>query len=284
MTQHIPDGLLQQLLLLYLYRVRTATRSQINRSFPRFNTRQVTNALQRVRHNGFARPAQLRRGTAWALTEAGHAAAMATNRVRERRYVDVATLANAAHLYGINESCTAVGTWAGHYGDEFVWEVEVAHPYGKNRAVIADAVLTYTLWRPRDNTALTLIRFIEYDRGTETVNRLVDKLKAYLSLRTWRIDKKRDRRAKRPEYAWQDYYSVWPSILIVFGDMDEDAAERRAATLRLNASADPYLRENARLVPATTTTLAKLQTFDPFRSPILTSVAEGDDIVLAERD
>ena len=275
----------QQVLLLYLYRTRATTKSQIDRAFPGRTPRQVTNALQSLRRQGLAHTARLHRGaTSWGLTQHGHAVALATNRVRERRHVSIDSIAAAAHLHGINEACTALGQWAAHYRDDYEWEVEVAHPYGKNRAVIADAVISYSLWRPRDRTALTLRRFIEFDRGTETVSRLVDKLKAYLSVRTWRIDDKRDRRAKRPDYVWQDRYSMWPSILIVFGDMDEDAAERRAATLRLNAADDPYLRDNARLVPATTTTLTKLQAFDPFRSPILTSVAEGDDIILADRN
>ena len=281
--ENLGTGARQQTLLLYLYRTRAATGSQIFRSFPNHSRRLTRHDLQRLKEQGLARSSELGGGRAWSLTEAGHASALQTNRVHHRAYVDAAQTTVAAHLYGINEVGASFARWASQYNDECEWEVEVAHPYGRKQAVIADAVLRYTVWRESDDTPLHLLRFIEYDRGTESLTRLVAKLRAYLSLRTHPTNSKTDRRVRRPDYEWQDRYSSWPPVLFVFGDIPELQAQRRANALRLSALADPYLDSNMAMLPAATTTVEKLQTLDPFRHPIITTVLEGDEIPLSSR-
>ena len=73
---------------------------------------------------------------------------------------------------------------------------------------------------------MSLWRFIEYDRGTEAIHRLVAKLRAYVEVAGYRPPPQ-EGELHRPAVGWQRLYPTLPHILFVFGDMTEPAAASR---------------------------------------------------------
>ncbi|MEZ5176675.1 MAG: replication-relaxation family protein [Acidimicrobiia bacterium] len=168
----------------------------------------------------------------------------------------------------------ALNRWARHYGDDISWEPEVAHPYGKTNAAIADAVLTYTL-HTATGDVVPLWRFIEYDRATEAPNILVAKLRAYVEVAGYRPPPQ-EGELHRPALGWQRHYPTFPHVLFVFGDMTEQAATNRINYLIGEASTDPFLCEYPNAITTWATTLHRLQTRDPFQNDIIVRIPHGE--------
>ena len=137
-----------QTLLRHIYELRLLTTSQASQLTGTALWR-TQRALRRMANSGLLievigpPPGRERR---WLCNELGRSTAEATREVNPRTYQMTESVArSAAHLIGINDVGIALTQWADQYGDQVTWEPEVAHPYGKTNAVIADAALSYTL-------------------------------------------------------------------------------------------------------------------------------------------
>ena len=268
---------LEQALLRHLYKLRLLTTTQTC-ELTGGAERTVQRSLRRMAISGLIvevkgpPPGHERR---WLCTEAGRATAEASREVNPRNYqLNEAVARSAAHLIGTNDVGIALTRWAHHYGDDVTWEPEVAHPYGKTNAVIADAVLTYTLTTATGDVS-QLWRFIEYDRGTESSHILVEKLRAYVEAAGYRPPVQ-EGQAHRPLLEWQRRYPSLPHVLFVFGDMTDREARARIHQLIGNVSFDPFLTEHANVLTVWATTLHQIQTNDPFTTDIITQIPHGE--------
>jgi hypothetical protein len=266
-----------QTLLRHIYQLRLLTTRQaieITGLLPR-TTRKV---LRRLADAGLLAevigppPGRERR---WLCSELGRSTAEATREVNPRSYqMNESVARSAAHLIGINDVGIALTQWAGHYDDQVTWEPEVAHPYGKTNAVIADASLCYTLHSDAGDI-IPLWRFVEYDRGTEAIHRLVAKLRAYVEVAGYRPPQV-EGELHRPAVGWQRHYPTFPHILFVFGDMTEEAAASRISLLAGAVGADQFLAEHANTITTWATTLHRLQTQNPFQDDIIVRIPHGE--------
>lgn len=146
----------------------------------------------------------------WA-TDAGYrAAGVAVRHHRMRR--DAVLDPSRGHLLGVNEVGIAfvrAARAAGHDCGPLDWDHEVDHRWGRHETerVVVDAVLRYV-----DDEG-ELVRFVEYDRGTYSVSRLVAKVTSFAAL----LD--------RPE-VWRPMYRAFPRLIVV---VDHRAGDRRSA-------------------------------------------------------
>jgi len=268
---------LEQALLRHLYRLRLLTTSQA-RELAAADRRVVQQRLRRLATAGLIAEVQgppPGRERRWFCTEAGRAAAEAGREVNPRRYqFNEAAARSAGHLIGVNAVGVALTRWARRYGDEVAWELEVGHAYSRTQAVIADAVLAYTL-TTLGGEVVDLRRFIEYDRGTEPGHILVDKLRGYVEVAGYRPPPE-DGQAHRPAIGWQRRYPTFPHVLFVFGDMTDQEAQGRLGRLIGDVGSDPFLTTHGRAVTVHATTLDELQRSDPFTDDIITRVPHGE--------
>ncbi len=179
----------------------------------------------------------------WYLTEAGALAA------REAGMIDRPPLLLSAeqvtgplqaHTRAVNDAGIAFLTAARQRGDEFPptsWRHEVGHPLnaGRGRArrsVISDAVLTYVRLAPEK--VVVEQRFLELDRATLTIARLIDELSRYARLyKATGAD---------GEPIWSGHYPWFPPILCVLAGGDRPALERRRETAVAMLSRDRDLQ------------------------------------------
>jgi hypothetical protein len=137
-----------------------------------------------------------------------------------------------AHTLAVNEVGIAFLRAARERGDEcgpLAWRHEVAHPLSRGRGrrrrtLFADAVLTYL--REEDGCLALEQRFLELDRATLTVDRLVAELARYAELH----------RAKGSggEAMWKERYPRFPKVHCVLAGAPRPALERRrSSTLAL---------------------------------------------------
>ncbi len=268
---------LDQALLRHLYQLRLLTTTQAYQ-LTGAHERKVRRSLRRMATHGLITEVQgppPGRERRWLCTDIGRDTAEATREVVPRSYtMNEAVARSGAHLIGTNDVGIALTRWAHHYDDDVTWEPEVAHPYGKTNAVIADAVLTYTL-TTGSGDVVPLWRFIEYDRGTEPGYRLVEKLRAYVEVSGYRPPAQ-EGQAHRPAIGWQRRYPTFPHVLFVFGDMTERKAQARIHQLISNVSFDPFLTEHANVLTVWATTLHQLQNSDPFTTDIITQIPHGE--------
>jgi hypothetical protein len=130
-----------------------------------------------------------------------------------------------AHTFAVNDAAICFLKAARERGDEFgplSWRQEVAHPMSRGRGrrrrtLFADAAFTYL--RPEDNETVLELRFLELDRATLSVDRLVAELSRYAQLY----------RATDAEGQplWRNRYPVFPQVLCVLA-----GASRKALTTR----------------------------------------------------
>jgi hypothetical protein len=133
-----------------------------------------------------------------------------------------------AHTRAVNDAGIAFLTAARQRGDEFTstsWRHEVGHPLnaGRGRArrwVISDAVLTYVRLTPEE--VVVEQRFLELDRATLTIQRLIDELSRYARLYKGR--------GADGEPIWNGRYPWFPPILCVLAGKERAALERRRET------------------------------------------------------
>jgi hypothetical protein len=209
----------------------------------------------------------------WHLTEAG-SNWLAGSDARGHQRPKVLTAEQAAgqlwrHTLAVNDAGIAFLRAAHERGDEFgplSWRHEVAHrigPPGRHRGlVVADALVTY-LSSDGDDDSLEY-RFLELDRATLTVDRLVAKLAGYT-----RLYRDRD---ERGEPAWQRRYLAFPAVLVVLAGERRELLGRRLATAAALCRADPEL-ERAREIAPSFCLLEDLMEHGPF-APIFRSARD----------
>ena len=214
----------------------------------------------------------------WHLTEAG-ADWLAGSDARGHQRPKVVTAEQAAgqlwrHTLAVNDAGIAFLRAARERGDEFgplSWRHEVAHRVGRpgrrRGLVVADALVTY-LSSDGEGDALEY-RFVELDRATLTVDRLVAKLAGYA-----RLYRDRD---ERGEPTWQKRYLAFPAVLVVLAGERRELLERRLQTAAALCRADPEL-ERVREIAPSFCLLDDLTTRGPF-APIFRSAEDPDSAV-----
>lgn len=210
-----------------LARVRIATASQIATvtTENRVGIGYVRRALRDLETLGFVGHGKCGRNNVYHLTTAGQRAVLESGDIPIRPNAATGEKAIAAGLakHGLAVTQTLVN-WNAALMD---WDVEVAHTIDKVRSVISDAVL----YRPNRGAE---VEFVEVDRYTMSMSRLVEKLYAYDAYSratyqegergtigvTWRL--------------WQQRYprsAQFPVVRLVLDNGDEEALNRRATPL-----------------------------------------------------
>jgi hypothetical protein len=130
-----------------------------------------------------------------------------------------------AHTLGVNEVGISFLRAARERGEEFgslSWRHEIAHPLNRGRGsarrmLIADAVLSYV--RVEEKHIVFVQRFVEVDRATLSVERLVAELARYGRL--WRACDK----SSQP--LWRSHYPSFPPVLCALAGASRKALIRR---------------------------------------------------------
>jgi hypothetical protein len=144
-----------------------------------------------------------------------------------------------AHTLAVNEVGIAFLRAARERGDEcgpLAWRHEVAHPLSRGRGrrrrtLFADAVLTYL--REEGGRLALEQRFLELDRATLTVDRLVAELARYAELH----------RTKAPggEAIWKERYPRFPKVHCVLAGASRPTLERRRNSTLALLGSNPQL-------------------------------------------
>jgi hypothetical protein len=177
-----------------------------------------------------------------------------------------------AHTFAVNEVGICFLEAARQRGDDFgplSWRHEVAHPLNRGRGrsrrtLFADAVLTYLLLEDRHITVEQ--RFIELDRATLSVDRLVSELVRYA-----RLSRAAEKGGKP---LWRYRYPAFPPVLCVLAGASREALIRRRDVALLLLGSDPQL-DRAYSVAISFCLLDDLKRRGPF-APIFRSVAEPE--------
>lgn len=245
-------------------------------------TQRVLAGLERRGYLARARtPAPTRAGrhSLWWVTDIGADAAEA-GEVPERRYRMTTQRALGplqAHTLATNDVGLAFVTAARAHGHECSpadWDHEVAYRIADRPVagpgsdlLVVDAVLNYTLRWPEGDELLT--RFVEVDRGTETVARLAAKLRAYAALYE-HVPRPPSGQPGSRLAGWHHHHLVFPRILVVLTGLTRDRLVRRRETLlELCRHDQRLLRLDGRL-HVSVTTLDELTDRGPF-APIFWS-------------
>jgi hypothetical protein len=212
--------------------------------FPGNRMRWTQSVLARLRDAGLVECVQPPRGgrRLWFATEHGVRMASeahaleATPRPLEAREVAGQL---QAHTIAVNDAGICFLEAARERGDEFgplAWRHEVAHPLScgrgrRRRMLIADAVLTYL--RGEGGRVALEQRFLELDRATLSVDRLVAELAGYAELY--------GAEGRDGEPAWRAHYPRFPAVHCVLAGAARSALERR------RRSVIALLRSNTRI-------------------------------------
>ncbi|WP_431776479.1 replication-relaxation family protein [Streptomyces cucumeris] len=211
-----------------LARVRIATASQIATvtTENRVGDGYVRRALRDLETLGFVGHGKSRRSNVYHLTTAGQRAVLESGEIPIRPNAATGEKAIAAGLaeHGLAVTETLV-QWNAALMD---WDVEVAHPIDKVRGVVSDAVL----YRPNRGAE---VEFVEVDRFTMSMSRLVEKLYAYEAYSQASYQEGGERGLIGiPRSRWQQRYprsQRFPVVRLVLDNGDEEALNRRAARL-----------------------------------------------------
>ena len=133
-----------------------------------------------------------------------------------------------AHTLAVNDAAVAFLKAARQRGDEFgslSWRHEVAHPLSRGRGrrrrtLFADAVLTYL--REEGGRLALEQRFLELDRATLSIDRLVAELAGYADLHRFE--------GGDGEPVWKQQYPRFPRVHCVLAGAPRAALERRRAS------------------------------------------------------
>ena len=177
-----------------------------------------------------------------------------------------------AHTLGVNEVGITFLRAARERGDEFgplSWRHEVAHPLNRGRgrarrSLIADAVLNYV--RADERNIVYEQRFVEIDRATLSVERLVAELARY-----GRLYRARD---KGGESLWGSRYPSFPPVICALAGASRKALIRRRNIALVLLGNDPEL-SRAYGVRIGFCLLEDLRSRGPF-APIFREVGEPD--------
>ncbi len=211
----------------------------------------------------------------WFLSERGGDLAVEVGELKERpKLLGPREAAGPLrhHTFAVNEVGISFLEAARRRGDEFgalAWRHEVAHPLNRGRGrsrrtLFADAVLTYLLLE--DGYTTVEQRFVELDRATLSVDRLVAELVRYAQFSR--------ATTKRAEVLWRYRYPRFPPIICVLAGRSREALIRRRDVALALLASDPEL-ERAYEVAISFCLLDELKGGGPF-APIFRSVAEPD--------
>jgi hypothetical protein len=176
-----------------------------------------------------------------------------------------------AHTLAVNDAAICFLNAARERGDEFgpfSWRQEVAHPMSRGRrrrrrTLFADAVLTYM--RPEDDETVLEQCFLELDRATLSVDRLVAELGRYSQL--YRAT---DAEA-RP--LWRDRYPVFPRVLCVLTGASRETLTTRRTFASMLLREHPAMEQARDEVSIGFCRLEDLQRKGPF-APIFREVRD----------
>jgi hypothetical protein len=264
------------------YRHRLLSTSQVRMlHFPAHTLRQAQHVLAALTVAGHVASARNNRNdeAVWYTTEAGAQLVESAGYVSIRRHRVTAESARGPlreHTLGVNAVGVAFVVAARGRGDECSaadWSHEHAFRVSDRRSgaggdtLVTDAILHYTLCEHDEEWPL--VRFVELDRGTESVGRLAEKLRDYVLLHAYRPKARRGAgQSGAAGRGWQDRFIVFPKVLVVLAGRDQATLVRRRNTLLHLCSADRLMSRSE--VVITITTLAELSERGPF-APIFWS-------------
>ena len=208
----------------------------------------------------------------WFLSEHGYEAAMPYDEGDRRPYrmsLEKASGQLAEHTLSVNSVCVSLTVWARRHGDEFgatSWLPEVRHFYGRGGRdwFSSDAVLHYEARTVTGANHLET-RFLELDRGTETVQRVVDKVVAYTRYSQYEVtDRGKTQLAFESRYPYR-----FPKVWIVF-DAKVPAPTRRTTALANRLAQDRRLADSQ--IEVAVCTAANLEQRGPFAPEVSTVV------------
>jgi hypothetical protein len=198
--------------------------------FPDRGIRRAQQVLVYLERAGLVAYVEARRAPRrlWFLTERGADYALDAGEVERRPKVlkpEQAAGPLQAHTLGVNEVGISFLRAARERGDEFgplSWRHEVAHPLNRGRgrarrSLIADAVLNYVRADERHITYEQ--RFVEVDRATLSVERLVAELARY-----GQLSRARDKSGKS---LWGSHYPSFPPVICALAGASRKALIRR---------------------------------------------------------
>lgn len=243
--------------------------------FPDRSIRRTQQVLAYLERAGLVAYAEARRAPRrlWFLTERGADYVLDAGEVERRPKVlapEQAAGPLRAHTLAVNEVGISFLRAARERGDDFgplSWRHEVAHPLNRGRArrsLIADAVLNYV--RTDERHIVYEQRFVEVDRATLSVERLVAELARYGQLSS--------ARGKSSEPIWRSHYPSFPPVICVL------AGASRKALVRRRDIAIALLEDHPELVRAYGVTISfclldDLTSRGPF-APIFDVVGESE--------
>lgn len=202
----------------------------------------------------------------WFLTGIGAGLVERFTKVYQRDFrMDAQAAEWGRHLLAVNDVGVALTEAARRRGDVFDhrhWRHEIPHPYGAadSEVLLPDAVVAYEVHD--DPNVATRLRFVEVDRGGESVRQLIEKLRGYADLYRYtpRRQKATSHQARR---WWKRKYAAFPGVLFIFADLPQNQAERRVERLAAFAGSDKRIA-GANHLKVTATTLTELQQQGPF--------------------
>ncbi|MGH2973584.1 MAG: replication-relaxation family protein [Solirubrobacterales bacterium] len=174
----------------------------------------------------------------WFVTERGARAALDAGLLDAMpRLLDAEAAAGAlqAHTLAVNDAAICFLQSARERGDDcgpLAWRHEVAHRLGYSRragSLFADAVLTYV--RLTDAEVVVEQRFLELDRATLSVDRLVAELARYGRLLR--------ATGRGGEALWRAHYPDFPQVICVLAGAKGAALRRRLDTVVAILGNDP---------------------------------------------
>jgi len=258
--------------LASLYRHRLMTTSQICALHdPGAHRRWVQRRLRRLEDKGYIVRATGRppaRHARWFLSSLGADLAEASGDVPKRDFrMDShrAVTGASQHLLAVNDVGVALTESARTNQDLFdhrSWDHEIPHLYGpgKRDLLMVDGVITYDVMG--NNGVWSEKRFIELDRGTETVHALVAKVVAYDQMLKW-APPRRDSTSHLPKLEWRRSYVEFPGVVFVFAGLSPGKARQRTTHLAGFLSSDPRLATSK--VEVMATTVEALTAHGPFQ-------------------
>ncbi len=212
--------------------------------FPDRSPRRTQQVLAYLERAGLIAYLEARRAPRrlWFLTEGGADLAVVAGEVERRPKVlspQQAAGPLRAHTLAVNEVGISFLRTARERGNEFgplSWRHEVAHPLNRGRGrarrtLIADAVLSYV--RTEEGDIVFEQRFVEVDRATLSVERLVAELVRY-----GRLYSARD---KGGEPLWGSHYPTFPPVICALAGASRKALIRRRNIALMLLESSPEL-------------------------------------------
>lgn len=248
--------------------------------FPDRGVRRAQQVLAYLERAGLVAYVEARRAPRrlWFLTERGADLTLDAGEMERRPKIlspQQAAGPLRAHTLGVNEVGISFLRAARERGDEFgplSWRHEVAHPLNRGRgrarrSLIADAVLNYVRADERD--IVYEQRFVEVDRATLSVERLVAELARY-----GQLSRARDKSGKS---LWGSHYPSFPPVICTLAGASLKALVRRRDIAIALLEGHPEL-DRAYAVRIYFCLLDDLTERGPF-APIFRMVGEPDRVV-----